>query len=55
MATQAQVLPACAALHNFIMKYDLGDVECLLVAQGGHISDDDNNDTRMLAQHHVTA
>ena len=34
MSIQAQIPSACAALHNFILKHDLHDVDDLIAADG---------------------
>jgi hypothetical protein len=53
MSIQARIPPACAALHNFIMKHDPNDVEDLLTARGGLETPQDDS-TGELAETHVS-
>lgn len=54
MSVQAQIPPACAALHNFILKHDPRDVDDLIVAHGEPETDGGVEDFGTLAQGHVT-
>lgn len=54
MSVQARIPPACAALHNFILKHDPCDVDDLIVAHGEPETGGGVEDFGTLAQGHVT-